>query len=107
MISKDKVTEIFCIIGELDWNLDVELNKKLHLPCCDGSGKLHSNHKGRLSESEIMIILVCCHFDTYRVFKEYCLHCILGWLGRDFPDAVSYSHFVDPVPHMFVKMILF
>ena len=32
MITKDKVTEIFCIIDEFDKNLDGELKKKLRLP---------------------------------------------------------------------------
>ncbi len=29
MITKDKVTEIFCIIDEFDKNLNVELSKNL------------------------------------------------------------------------------
>ena len=32
MITKDKVTEIFCVIDEFDKNLDGELKKNLHLP---------------------------------------------------------------------------
>ena len=32
MITKDKVTEIFCIIDEFDKNLDGELKKSLRLP---------------------------------------------------------------------------
>ena len=32
MITKDKVTEIFCIINEFDKNLDGELKKNLRLP---------------------------------------------------------------------------
>ena len=31
MITKDKVTEIFCIIDEFDKNLNVELSKNLCL----------------------------------------------------------------------------
>ena len=59
MITRDKVTEIFCIIDEFDKNLNEELKKNLRLPSKDGSGKRHRNRKGRLSESEIMTILVC------------------------------------------------
>ena len=58
MITKDNVTEIFCIIDEFDKNLDGELKKNLHLPKQDGNGKRYRNRKGRLSESEMMAILI-------------------------------------------------
>ncbi|MDY4217305.1 MAG: IS982 family transposase, partial [Prevotella sp.] len=78
MITKDKITEIFCIIDEFNKNLNAELTKNLQLPPHDGKGKRYRNRKGRLSESEIMTILVCYHFGTYRNFKEYYLNCIRG-----------------------------
>ena len=40
MITKDKVTEIFCIIDEFDKNLTAELDKNLRLPSHDSSGKV-------------------------------------------------------------------
>ena len=73
MITKDKVTEIFCIIDEFDKNLSAELAKNLRLPSHNSDGKRYRNRKGRLSESEIMTILVCYHFGTYCNFKEYYL----------------------------------
>ena len=59
MITKDKIIEIFCIIDEFDKNLNVELSKNLCLPSYNSNGKRFRNRKGRLSESEIMTILVC------------------------------------------------
>ena len=50
MITKDKVTEIFCIIDEFDKNLGGELKKNLRLPNQNGNGKRYRNRKGRLSE---------------------------------------------------------
>ena len=67
MITKDKVIEFFCIIDEFDKNLNVELSKNLCLPSYNSNGKRCRNRKGRLSESEIMAILVCYHFGTYRM----------------------------------------
>ncbi|WP_373727085.1 IS982 family transposase [Bacteroides heparinolyticus] len=107
MITKDKVTEIFCIIDEFDKNLDAELSKNLYLACRAGSGKCHRCRAGRLSESEIMTILVCYHFGTYRNFKEYYLNCIRGRFHREFPDAVSYNRFVELMPRVYLKMMLF
>ena len=69
MITKDKIIEIFCIIDEFDKNLNVELSKNLCLPSYNSNGKRFRNRKGRLSESEIMTILVCYHFCTYRTLR--------------------------------------
>ncbi len=56
MITKDKVTEVFCIIDEFDKNLSAELAKNLRLPSHNSDGKRYRNRKGSLSESEIMTI---------------------------------------------------
>ena len=107
MITKSKVTEIFCIIDEFDKNLNAEMIENLRLPSHDGDGKRHRNRKGRLSESEIMTILTCYHFGTYRNFKEYYLCCIRGQLRQEFPDAVSYNRFAELMPRVFFKMMMF
>lgn len=107
MITKDKVTEIFCIIDDFNKNLNAALEKNLCLPSAVDGGKRHRNRKCRLSESEIMTILVCYHFGTYRTFKDYYLCCIRLMLRREFPDAVSYNRFVELMPRVFLKMLLF
>ena len=58
MITKDKITEIFCIIDEFDKNLDDELKKNQRLTNQNGNGKRYRNRKGRLSEREVMTILM-------------------------------------------------
>ena len=105
--TKDKITEIFCIIDEFDKNLNEELKNNLRLPSQHSSGKRRRTHKGKLCESEIMTILVCYHFGTYKTFKEYYLNCILTQLRKDFPNAVSYNRFVELMPRVFLKMMLF
>lgn len=107
MITKEKVTEIFCIIDEFDKNLDVEMRKKLSSPREMGDDKRHWNRKGRQSRSEMMTTLVRYHFGTYRNLKEYYLDCMLGWMRRDFPDDVSYNRFVELMPRVFIDMLLF
>ena len=107
MITKDKVTEIFCIIDEFDKKLDGELKRNLRLPNQNGNGKRYRNRKGRLSESEVMTILICYHFGTYRNFKEYYQNCIRSCFHKEFPHAVSYNRFVELMPRVFCKMMLF
>ena len=55
-----------------------EKKKNLCLPTHNDNGKRYRNRKGKLSESEVMTILICYHFGTYRNFKEYYLNCIRG-----------------------------
>lgn len=55
----------------------------------------------------MMNILVRYHFGTYRNFKEYYPDCVLGWMSRGFPDAVSYNRFAEFMPRVFIDMLLF
>lgn len=104
MITKDKVTEIFCIIDEFDKNFESELKKNL-LPVTDG--KQHRNRKASLSDSEIMTILLLFHFGTYRNFKHYYIYYIREHMKRDFPKVVSYNRFVELKQHIFFKLVFF
>ena len=107
MITEDKIIQIFCIIDEFNKNFNAELDKNLFLPSFDATGRRYRNRKGQMSESEIMTIMICYHFGTYRTFKDYYMHYIKGYLRRDFPTAVSYNRFVELMPRVFFKMMLF
>ena len=54
-----------------------------------------------------MTILVCYHFSTYRNFKEYYQNSIRGQIRHEFLAAVSYSRFVELMPRVLFKMMLF
>gem|GEM_PF-6853850 len=51
--------------------------------------------------------LICYHFGPYRNFKEYYQNCIRGCFHKEFPKAVSYNRFVELMPRVFFKMMLF
>ena len=99
MITTDKVTEIFCILDEFCKNLDAELTKNLHIAPIDEGYKRMRNRKGQMSKSEIMTILLCYHFGSFRNFKHYYLFFIKEHLASYFPKAVphflSFLHSVD------------
>ena len=95
---------VFCIIDEFDKNLSAELSKNLRLPSVGKDGTRHRNHPDRISESEIMTVLVCYHFGTYRTFKDYYLNCIRGSMKDCFPDKVSYNRFVELMPRVFFRI---
>lgn len=55
MITKDKITEIFCIIDEFDKNLDDELKKNQRLTNQNGNGKRYRNRKGILLCGDVIL----------------------------------------------------
>ena len=103
MLSADKVSEIFCIADDFCQEFDREI-EKLSLPL---DGKKHRRRKGQMSDSEIMTILICFHFNTYRNFKHYYLSYVKGYLKDAFPNAVSYNRFVELESRVAVQMALF
>lgn len=56
------------------------------------------NCKGQMSKSEIMTILLCYHFGSFRNFKHYYLFFIEEHLASYFLYAVSYTCFVELMP---------
>lgn len=57
--------------------------------------KKRRNRKGRLSESEIITILIYFHASNYRNFKHYYLNYVHKYLKGYFPNLVSYNRFVE------------
>ena len=104
MITKDKITEIFCILDEFSKNFDAEMQ---HHSLPTGSPKARRRRKASLSDSEIMTILLVFHFGTFANFKHYYLHFIKVHLRSEFPSAVSYNRFVELESRVFFKLMLF
>ncbi len=103
MLSSDKVSEIFCIADDFCKEYDVNIEKN----SLRADGKRHRRRKGQLSDSEIMTILICFHFNTYRNFKHYYLCYVKGYLKDYFPNAVSYNRFVELESRVAVQMAMF
>lgn len=65
-ITKDKITEIFCIADDFCKEFE-----KMVIKADDG--RKHRKRKTTMSRSEIMSILIFFHFNTFRNFKHYYL----------------------------------
>ena len=61
-ITKDKITEIFCIIDDFCKEYDAEI-EKMAIPAPNGRKR-----NWAMSRSEIMAILIYFHFNTFRFF---------------------------------------
>ena len=60
-----------------------------------------------LSDSEIMTILIVFQFGSFRKFKHYYLFFIRQHMKDSFPDAVSYSRFVELESRAFFQMMFY
>lgn len=104
MISKDKITEIFCIADDFCKELEKEFAKKV-LPDNDNAPKRH--RKRMMSDAEVITILICFHFNSYRNFKHYYLYCVRTVWKDLFPKTFSYNRFIEVMPRCFVAMTMF
>ena len=83
--------EIFCILDEFCKFFAPELKKHtIQVP-----GKSHRNRPSRMSDSEIMTILILFHTHRFRDLKSFYLGYVCQHMRKDFPNPVSYTRFVE------------
>jgi len=105
MLTKDKITEIYCILDDFFKIYSKEIQKHKMLTAKDG--KKFRNRACEMSDSEIMTILLLFHFGTFKNFKHFYLHYICVHLKKEFPKTLSYNRFVAIEHRVFVPMSLF
>lgn len=90
MISKDKITEIFCSIDDFCLVFEPALQKRQV-----STGKTTRNRKSTMSMGEILTITVLFHLSGIRTFKHFYLFYVKDYLKNEFPNTVSYNRFVE------------
>ena len=90
MITGDKITEIFCLADDFCKYFSSELKKHQI-----SDGKVHRNKPGRLSDAEVITMLIIFHSGGFRCFKHFYMQYVCTHLTHLFPDTVSYNRFVD------------
>lgn len=98
----DKITEIFVEVD--DFCLEFEEEIKQHLLDVNSKKRIR---KSKLSDSEIITILISFHIGSFRNFKHYYLNYICTHLQNEFPDTVSYNRFIELQQKVIVPFILF
>ena len=104
MLTKDKITEIFCISDDFCKEFNEEIKKHRLSACC---GKKRRNRICTMSDSEIITVLLCFHFGSFRNFKHYYLHYVGEHLKSEFPDQLSYNRFIQLEHRVMIPMMLF
>lgn len=92
MISRDKITEIFFIIDEFYKVFETAIEKSSLVS--DSAAKTR-RRKSKLSQSEVMTIMVLFHYKQYRNLKNFYLYYVKIHMKNEFPDTVSYNRFVE------------
>lgn len=90
MISKDKITEIFCSIDDFCLVFEPALQKRQLF-----TGKKTRKRKFTMSSSEILTITVLFHLSGIRTFKHFYINYVQQQLQKEFPNTVSYNRFVE------------
>ena len=104
MLTKDKVTNIFCLADDFckEYNSEIKKHQLVYV-----GGKRRRNRSTRMSESEMITILIGFHFGSFRNFKHYYLHYIGIHLKNEFPYLLSYSRFIQLQHRTFIPFVLF
>ena len=88
MITEDKITEIFCIADDFCKEFELETDK---IGLSEKNKGCHRHRRWRMSKSEIITILICFHFNSYRNFRHYYTFFVKEHLADLFPNQLSYT----------------
>ena len=102
MISKDKVSEIFCSIDDFCLVFEPALIKRQL-----STGKKTRNRKFTMSNSEVITITVLFHLSGVRTFKHFYIGYVQKHLRAEFPNTVSYNRFVELMQSNILPLTLY
>lgn len=92
MITIDKIIEIYCIIDDFC----KELYKSMEDRSIIGDSLISQRNRAfRLTDSEVITILLLFHLGHFRNLKHFYLFHVQQNLKAEFPETVSYNRFVE------------
>jgi len=104
MISQCEIIEIFYLCDEFSKDFEKTV-KNYYLPQYDG--RKHRNKPNRLSDSEVMTILIAFHLSGTRNLKHFYLFYVCKHLKNEFPNVVSYNRFVELQQKITMPLVIF
>ena len=105
-IDNDKVTEIFCMADDFCRVYDrfVKVNG---LATKRDKSKRRYHRDGRVSDAEVITIMILFHLGGHKCLKHFYLYEVCGHMRDLFPRTVSYNRFVELERKVVVPFILF
>ena len=98
-LSCDKITEIFVLADEFCQ----EFNETVLKHSIGNQPK----RKPRMSQSEVITIMVLFHFGAFKNLKHFYLFYVKVHMVQDFPNTVSYNRFIELLQASALPMTLF
>jgi len=102
MSPESKVTEIYCTTDDFCKEFTLQQEKYM----IEDKKTRHRNNPNRMSDAEIMVILILFHSGGFRCFKHYYKEYVCKHLRHLFPRQVSYNRFVE-VEKVLLPMTIF
>ena len=102
MISKDKITKIFCSIDDFCLVFEPPLQKRQL-----STGKKTRKRKFTMSTSEVVTITILFHLSGFRTFKHFYIYYVQKQLKHEFPNTVSYNRFVELMQSNLLPLTLY
>ena len=104
MNNSDKIIEIFYLVDEFCKEFDKA--KEGHI-IVEKTDIKRRNRKFKLSDSEVITILIMFHIGQFRNLKHFYINYIQKHCQTDFPETVSYNRFVELQKKAIMPMTLF
>lgn len=104
MLTVCEVTDIFYLCDEFSIEFEIQFPK--HALREDNS-KMYRNKPNKLSDSEVMAILISFHLSGMRNLKAYYLFYVCQHMQKEFPKLVSYNRFVELQQRVLLSLVLF
>jgi hypothetical protein len=99
MINFDKITDIFCIVDEFCFEFS-KFTKTFSL----GNAP---KRKPKMSDSEIMTIIILFQLSGFRTFKHFYVYYVQKHMRSEFPKTVSYNRFVELMQSNLMALTMF
>ena len=103
MFPESKVTEIYCMADDFCKEFTLQQEKYM----IEDMKTMHRNKPNRMSDAEIMVILILFHSGGFRCFKHYYKEYVCKHLKHLFPRQVSYNRFVELEKEVLLPMTIF
>lgn len=98
-LTDDKIIEIFYLVDEFCQEFDKTVSKR-----CIGN---EPKKKPKMSQSEVITIMVLFHFGSFKNMKHFYLNYIVSHLSGCFPKTVSYNRFTELMQGAILPMAIF
>ena len=103
MFTESKITEIYCMADDFCKEFTLQQEKYM----IKDMKTMHRNKPNRMSDAEIMVILILFHSGGFRCFKHYYKEYVCKHLKHLFPRQVSYNRFVELEKEVLLPMTIF